>query len=550
MTGGQEEAARRGLAFIRTIPVRKMTVIEKALLVGCLHSRRDCSDIVVRATGELRNIVTPGWFEGAPLAEVFLVLNVLHEVRPYVVDGAMLGRAVGRLVACEVAAGGPYISELGQPGYVANASVAVFMSWAAKPLPEVDMYVGNWCDTTLLTRAISPFRAALGVVLSQGDESGGPLNQKDLDLAVQRLVELQRPDGSWPELTGPGIVLSPLAVTLLMLDSMRLLSTRPARQRMQQAAKRVIQVSYPLLEDVPAEVAVRLRGLIDYVDKGDARLEVRLLPTFFAQSLVRPPRVATADFCRWLGVANVFAWIAYTIYDDFFDDEGDPVLLPGANVSVRLAQRLYWRALPDPGEYNRLIAYAFDRVDAANAWEINNLRQKVSDGCLRIDEIPDMTDLTYIADRAYFHALGPMVLMTQIDGDRDKAAEAQVSGAFCDYLIARQLDDDLRDWRKDLQRGHITPVTAAILRALGGKRGEFRFVELLPRAELAFWQEALPEICDLALMHIARSREAMAKTGLFKRSHKIGMLQSYIENSMHDAMAAREQGQEFLRTFK
>jgi len=42
-----------------------------------------------------------------------------------------------------------------------------------------------------------------------------------------------------------------------------------------------------------------------------------------------------------LGQANVLGWLAYTIYDDFLDEEGKPELLPLANMYLRRLIYIY-----------------------------------------------------------------------------------------------------------------------------------------------------------------------------------------------------------------
>ncbi len=464
----------------------------------------------------LVQLLQPTWIKTAPLIDVFLGLNVLHERRPAAVTGVMLGAAVQRLVACEVQPGGPYATAPGVVDLVANACIAVFIGWAGKPLPGLLEFLGRHYDTMMLTTATAPF-------------------------------------------DGRKVALSPLAAGLLAAHSAdpAMAGERAAATHLTDwgpAARRVLDEAERVLADVPDEVLRHSRKVLQTFDHGDDRGEVRLMSTFFAQALAS----VSGDVRFWtmLGVANMHTWLAYTIYDDFYDNEAQPHLLPSANVSMRLAQRLYLEAV-EGAAWQQFVSEVFDRVDAANAWEVTRCRFEVDGDRLIIKSLPDMGNWEYIADRAYFHALGPMAVVARcgiLPGDSQWQA---VWRGFGHYLVARQCNDDLLDWRADLQAGQSTPVVLSLLRYLGVNEGAHSFSALMPQASQVFWRDVLPEICKLALERIALARQEFTESGLLgldrqghlKRGEFTALLE-YIEGSLHEALAARQQSQEFLSTFK
>lgn len=458
-------------------------------------------------------LMRPEWIETAPLVEVFLALNVLHERRPQVVTGVMLGGAVRRLIGCETKPGGPYASETGVVDPVANACIAVFVQWAGKPLPELSAFLDGHYDTAALTTADAPFR-------------------------------------------GKKAALSPLAAELLALHAAGHASERSGVTAQKHAAGRVLAEAERVIAHVPTEVRRYSLDLLHTFDRGDDNCEIRLLSAFFAKALIDAPKEADSSFCRLLGAANVHTWLAYTIYDDFYDDEAQPHLLPSANVSMRLAQRIYLEAMVRP-EHRQFVGEVFDRVDAANAWEVTNCRFVIDGERIVIKDLPDLGNWGYIADRAYFHALGPMAVVARcgiLPGDSRWQA---IWSGFGHFLVARQCNDDLLDWRADLQAGHATPVVLSLLRHLGAGKGAHTFASLMPQAQYVFLRDVVPEICEQALERMAQTRQDFIRSGLLKvgktgrlKRGAFARLLECVEGSLRDALAARKQGQEFLSAFK
>ncbi len=462
----------------------------------------------------LAELAKPAWIKNAPLIDVFLVLNVLHERRPKFVTGVMLGAAVQRLVACEVQPGGPYKSAPDLIDPVANACIAVFVGWAGKPLPGLQKFLARHYDVTLLRTAAAPFDG----------------RKVTLTPLAARLLAMQGTD--------PAIADS---------DGTTVKEWRADAQKVQDAA-------LGAMADIPSEILRHSRKILQTFDHGDDRGEVRLLPAFFAAALTDAPD--DAQFYTMLGAANMHTWLAYTIYDDFYDNEAQLHLLPAAHVSMRLAMRLYTEAV-DVAEWRAFVSKAFDRVDAANAWEVSHCRFMVATEKLSIKDLPDMGNLEYIADRAYFHALGPMAVLARCGILPGDARWGAIWRGFGHYLVARQCNDDLLDWRADLSSGQATPIVLSLLKHLGVREGTHAFSDLMPRAGHIFWCDVLPEIFELAFGHIERARQAFAESGLLRLDAHGGLAQTkfnellvYIETSLLEAQSARRQSQEFLSTFK
>jgi hypothetical protein len=81
--------------------------------------------------------------------------------------------------------------------------------------------------------------------------------------------------------------------------------------------------------------------------KKDEDGEIVLLPLVFAQAC----RFADEyQILPQLSLANMFGWIAYTIYDDFLDEEGSPKNLSIANISTAYLYKIYHQVSVDSGD--------------------------------------------------------------------------------------------------------------------------------------------------------------------------------------------------------
>ncbi len=63
--------------------------------------------------------------------------------------------------------------------------------------------------------------------------------------------------------------------------------------------------------------------------------------------------------------------MAYTTYDDFLDGNGQPILLPSANMALRNLTNLQKQTLPENQAFQQEVRQIMDRMDAANTWEIS-----------------------------------------------------------------------------------------------------------------------------------------------------------------------------------
>lgn len=509
------------------------------------------------------------------LLPTFCVLQALHDYNPALVRGDHLAVMVRRLVQLEVKVGGPYVSSDGMVRMPDNVEVAVFMNTNGIHLPALheflvqelqvlpssvraSYYLLLWQLTALKDDA---FSTALSKHLNREPHSRASTATRILHAAAQArlgvkiripqiVIDRQQADGSWSAAALPGmtragtiVFITGIAAGLLQTSQNKTSDPwlRPSKAVHVASTRQVRHLDEPLRSS--------MYTALDRIQQVDTVHEITMLPEFFNGAL-KPAARQNKRVTRLLGQANVFAWIAYVIYDDFMDDEGDVPALPVANVAVRSALLNYNQVMSDDAVFQKYISQTFDRVDAANAWEVAHCRMVVADQKITIGTLPDFGNLNFLADRTFIHALSPLAL-ARLTGVAlvGKCWEALEQG-FRHYLIARQLNDDIHDWCKDLSAGHITVVVKMLLEEMNIQPGTYPLEVLVGEARPIFWRKTLVRLADLAQDHCAGARKAFLRSQLLTKNNSLTILIDTIENTVRDGLAQRTKSQDFLRRYE
>jgi hypothetical protein len=281
--------------------------------------------------------------------------------------------------------------------------------------------------------------------------------------------------------------------------------------------------------------------VVERVCNADENFEITLLPRFFAHALDTPAHF-TNHYYKTLGLANLYLWIAYTIYDDFIDNEGKPAELPVANIALRASLDCFRLVLPNDARFQRYVSGVFAGMDEANAWEVHHCRFAIQDHNVAIAKLPRYGKCTVLAARAFAYALTPMAILAHLPDGLPKGSR-QIEIAFQHLLIARQLNDDLHDWVKDMQAGQASYVVTAILRDMRIKNGAHDLNALLPAMQRRFRRTTMPKVCRTMLCHISLSRQHFAKSRLLQNTNDIYLLLDNLELSAHHSMERRAKSQ-------
>lgn len=304
-------------------------------------------------------------------------------------------------------------------------------------------------------------------------------------------------------------------------DSLRKEATPTATAAPAPTHARVAAALSTLGPDISAMAQDTLRRIVDTDGPGRLTGGIRAFATAARWDVDATVLDAAED-------ATVFGWAAYTILDDALDGDANAVhALPAATVLLRRVGQAYASVLPT--EFQSVVHRLLDRVDTANAWEALHARGSAP------PSFPD--DPSWPGERSIAHALAFIAIFVAANGTApDDPRIDHVTDAFLHALAARQIDDDLHDWREDLSKNRWTPINARLFGIGPMER---------PRA---FWEDIAPRWAAIskaqtdAALSVAASIPGLAAI--------IGEFVAPIRASCDKAQRERERTLRFLAAYQ
>lgn len=246
-----------------------------------------------------------------------------------------------------------------------------------------------------------------------------------------------------------------------------------------------------------------------------------------------------------LAVASLWGWTAYTIFDDFMDNEGDPAFLPSAVFAHRQLLATFQEVLPGDKAFHKEIRHILTRLDQANAWEVTHCRGVIRANRLFIKKLPDYGDYWQLADRSLGHTIAGMGVF--YEAGRDAESKRALHDFFRHYLIARQLNDDAHDWEEDLRLGHVNAVAVQVLRRWVEHHSLSNGIHLkkdLEELQMILWKSVIDEVCKEIHTHIAKAKEALGRAEM-NEAILLPMLNP-LERAADKVLATRDEALEFI----
>jgi hypothetical protein len=536
------------------------------------------------------------------LDDTFCAFIALQRHNAELVDGVAQACAVKILLAAESQVGGPYRTWLVPPtsnpewldvDVAVNANVGYFLRLLGSRIPRLKAYLAEAVQNNQLQSPYYPSPYPLIYYLARYNPEDSrlvdllmKLRQKDgtwdtslqTALAVTALTYLQkRPDvpearefllatqaadGSWPieafcidptRQKTPHYHGAPVLSTALALEALartddapkvhtRQTSLAPKAEKLYES---IVAAVYSEFDSIGGEVAQTAREFLDKMLSKSIKHEIVLLPYFFAEAMedLEPDE----NLLLHLGKANLYGWLAYTIYDDFLDDEGTPKYLSAANVAQRGSLASFGLAVPN-ATFQRHVAHTFNTIDSANAWEVARCRFATKDGTIQVGPLPHYEHRQKLAERSLGHALTPLGLLVASGLHIQGKQVADLLQAFKQYLIARQLSDDLHDWERDIRAGHISYPVAAILEDLSIQPGEYQLEELVTNMQRQFWNHTITRLCDDMDWHIAAARRT--RLTMLKAPHILDKLLDDIAGLVQVTRTKQTEAKQFLDTYR
>ncbi len=542
------------------------------------------------------------------LDDTFCALTALAGYNSNTINGEVLAHIVKLLANTEIEPGGPYNTWLvdrrapkvwQDVDLAVNANVAYFLSMQKVRLPKIltffdqaikakkfaSLYYSAIPIAYFISRSYQgSYKEKLAEYLvskRQPDFSWG--NPLDTALSVSALINLdcQNPqeleksidyllqnfDGKgWPanafylapeengkkRFAGTGSVttafcLEALVKYLPLLDKPAKQPGNNSRAQDEKIYQSIVNQANTRLSSLPPEVKDYALMALDKTTEKDIDRQIGLLPFWFRESLGDRGKRITDRRVIDLGTANLFGWIAYTIYDDFFDGEGNIDFLPVANIGLREVTACYTGLFGRNNNYS-LVNGILNNIDAANAWESKNCSVQIMDGKLSVPKnLPDFKNLQQLADKSLGHALGPLTILMLIGYPAGSIEAKNLKSFFTHYLIARQLNDDAHDWLEDLRAGRINYVGAEVLgifykKAVDLKRDEQKLQKL-------FWNKIIPNIAKKILQHVKSARQSLSRISIIEKPDVLLGLLVKPEAAARQALDESRKMQDFLKNY-
>lgn len=540
------------------------------------------------------------------LDATFCALAALHLANPELLQPSDYAAIVKLLVSQEQDEGGPYFTWLVDAAagkawrdidLAVNANIAYFISIQDIHLPSLTAYLEDAIAAKAFTTPYYPsfypviyfisrfyrgqHRQELRSFLLLHKNAGGTwANPTDTALAVSALLNLGEPPAGLDSAVayllaaqnasgwaagvvyteGDGQELSSTALTTALACealSKYAGALKPATAQPKTNSKipdtiyhqavGQVQARFASLDiDIRREAATALERLL----RQDGDRQIILLPYVWQQSLKPAQLKMNPKTLVDLGAASLFGWTAYTIYDDFLDEEAVPKQLPVANVSLRALAAIFNDQAAENPAHLAFINSILDEIESANAWEVSNCRVEVSGGVLKLNAIPDYGSLRRLAQRSFGHALGPICLLLRRGHAPDSLAITKTLEFFEHYLIARQLNDDVHDWESDLGKGHINAVAAILLKNAGYHAGEVPIEDLVTQLRDNLWNTQIRPVCQIIGDHLALAEQALVGNPALKNSSALTDLLIPLRRSIDLALEGQAASLEFIQAFE
>lgn len=206
--------------------------------------------------------------------------------------------------------------------------------------------------------------------------------------------------------------------------------------------------------------------------------------------------------------AQLYLWRALNIYDDLLDGDRRP------NQKLIIANAYYRRflnihfGLKLKNEYYKLLN------SLLALWENTNKKELIrrEESCSRQNsQLKKSFSLTSLADKSLILASGPLALLFYLNHNLKSPVTIAALDFWRCFLSAKQLSDDSRDWRDDLNDNIITMANSPIAARLDVHSSELNSKLDDIKLQTLFISHAAPMIISNLKTLGRRSRTALKK---------------------------------------
>ena len=473
----------------------------------------------------------------------FVVLSALIKYNPKIIDGSALGKILRLLTDIESQEGGPYYSFVGKKNNIdlgVNCAIAYFLSLNKVELPELNNLIEKAISKNDFKTEYSDNKYLIYYLISKFYQ--GPLKKR-----LMEYTQFFKPakDKDLEELMIRGIKQEFEAIKTSINDN-----TEDG-----QIIEKIFIEAENRFADLNPDFKKITLAQIQRTIKSNSDKQMSLIAYYFKKALVQAGQIFSDEFITKIGLANIFYWTAFIIYDDFWDEDekATPSILPTANLYARHYINFYDTALPDNPEFIVYFHELMDKLDEANTWETLYCRTKVIGSKFIIPErLPNYEDYEYKFRPASGQILGPLLMLLKIGYKLDSPETKNLIEYFKNYLIAMQINDDAHDWVEDMERGHLSTVVVLMIHdwlKVYPDTKEIDLVADLEKLQQIFWYQTMPRACQKAIDFTKKSRTALDSMHYIENPQSLRRFIDITENTAQSALTEYQNSLKFLAEF-
>ena len=310
----------------------------------------------------------------------------------------------------------------------------------------------------------------------------------------------------------------------------------------------IIQETKELFLEVGNEVAGAMQKRLEILISYDHDGQIVLLPKYVHDSMDFNDNPID-DVVKSLCQANLLGWLAYSLFDDFFDEEGEPVNLSLAIISLRLCVSIFEQTSARHPAFKDVYVKVMNKIDKANLWEVKNCRFNIVDGVLDLQQSLPAYSNGRFSDRSLGHALGACALFI-INGYERELDDLLLF--FKHYLAVRQMQDDMHDWEEDLQKGIINSVHAQLFSDWRNEynKEKINLDEDISLLQTIFWNKTVESSCEHAQQELDKAERVLADLEALNDKSFLKKMLSATRTSINETLHQRDEVLKFINAYK
>ncbi|MEI6836029.1 MAG: hypothetical protein WCK59_04310 [Candidatus Falkowbacteria bacterium] len=490
----------------------------------------------------------------------FIILAALKRSQPNLVGSKLLSEALSNLVSHENQEGGPYGPDLG-----INIFIAYFLALNKVTLPKLQALIEqaitkNNFSSKIINRYLAMYLIAKFY--------RGPKKEELLSCITNSLRKLDTPHriillsalkSLGVKLKGPEKIKISSALEASLFLNLRNKIITPSKANDYQELrliKKILNEAKTRFAYLGSDLKKIALSEIKRTLKTNKDRQMSLIAYYLKLALGNKGLIIEDDLLVKIGLANIFFWTAFIIYDDFWDEDESaiPSILPSANLYARHYVDFYSQVLPDNPEFKIFFHKLMDQLDAANTWETKHCRAKVINSKFVLPEkLLDYQNYENKFRPASGQILGPLVMLLKLGLKLGSADLNYLTYYFKYYLIAMQINDDAHDWLEDLKRGHLSTVVVMLIsdwQKAYPQSTQINLISDLEKLQKIFWFQTIKQASQTALLYTKKSRQALNKINCLEDKKPLAKFTDIAENVAQEALDKQKQSLDILEKIK